>query len=407
MVLVDQNKLEIIINNLLSNAFKFTGEGGSIEVVVTPLSPPSRGETHPQFGRGVKIKISDTGHGIPPEHIDFIFDRFYLVDESNNQNHEGTGIGLALAKELVELHGGEIQVVSELNKGTTFTVLLPVGSANQQMDQHIEVDQKESLAALDEFPEDTIDSLYHSQKPKKKFKVEESDESLSNPVLLIVEDNPDLRAHISFHLSDEYNIIEARNGEEGFNEALKNIPDLIISDVMMPKMDGFKLSKKLKAEELTSHIPVILLTARASKESRIEGLETGADDFITKPFDMDELLVRVKNLIKQRKRLSKVVENKIQRSPNSILIDFEDSGITSMDEQFLKKVILVLKDGYSDPEFNVEEFCRVIGLSRIQLHRKIKALTHQTTGEFIRTYRLNRAAEMLNKAKCHHCRNCL
>jgi len=401
---VDRNKLEIIINNLLSNAFKFTPEEGRIEIAVSHW-PLAVGENDTKLianskkptasnGQWAEIKISDTGSGIPPEHIDQIFERFYLVEDPNNFQHEGTGIGLALAKELIELHQGEIRVESKVNEGATFTVILPLYVSDQTSE---DIEQTESYDILEDLTGEPIDTTFQYQKLEKKFEIKETEDELSKPVLLIVEDNPDLRAHICYHLSENYNILEARDGEEGITEAIANIPDLIISDVMMPKMDGYELSKKLKTDERTSHIPVILLTARASKESRIEGLETGADDFITKPFDMDELLIRVKNLIEQRKHLSEVLEKKVQKSHGFQLIDFEDSGITSMDEQFLEKIFAVLKKHHTDPEFSVETFCKLIGLSRIQLHRKIKALARLTTSEFIRTYRLNRAAQMLKE----------
>jgi signal transduction histidine kinase/DNA-binding response OmpR family regulator len=399
---VDRNKLEIIMNNLLSNAFKFTPEGGRVEVSVTSIlsskmdNAASPVSTNMEVS-GVKITISDTGQGIPAEHIDRIFERFYLVDEKDNQQHEGTGVGLALTKELVELHHGEIKVKSEMNKGTTFTLILPVEVSEQATMEHNEIDESEHFENIEELTGEPTDDIVPIQKPEKKFDIKEIEERSTIPLLLVVEDNPDLRTHICFHLSDEYNLIEARNGEEGYNQAVHHIPDLIISDVMMPKMDGYELSKKLMNDERTSHIPIILLTALASKEKRIEGLETGADDFITKPFDMDELLIRIKNLIEQRKRLGMLLEKKIRKSPGSGFIDFEDSAITSMDQQFLLKVIAILKEQYSDPQFGAKEFCHQIGLSAAQLNRKLKALTGQTTGESILAFRLNKALEMIKK----------
>jgi DNA-binding response OmpR family regulator len=385
------------LNNLLSNAFKFTGDGGRIEVEITPL-PPSRGDIPPTTfspleggQRGVTIKISDTGCGISPEHIDHIFDRFYQVGQEDNSFYEGTGIGLALTKELVELHHGTIKVESELGKGSTFTLLLPLGKDHLKP-KEIEV---ETLieTATPEFSVTLSESLEESV-----IVAEDITEANDNQgILLIVEDNADVRAYIREYFETEYHIIEAVDGLDGFKKSTEHVPDIIISDVMMPKMDGNEFCRKVKTDERTSHIPVILLTARASSESKIEGLETGADDFITKPFDGEELQVRVKNLIEQRKRIRKLLEGKIQTSHSAIHIDFADSGITSMDEKFIKKAIELLKEYHTDPQFNISEFGLNIGLSIAQLNRKIKALTGQSTGEFIRTFRLTRAAELIKK----------
>ncbi len=206
-----------------------------------------------------------------------------------------------------------------------------------------------------------------------------------------------MRSYIRRYFEKEFHIIEAIDGADGYEKSIENIPDIIISDVMMPNMDGNEFCRKIKTEERTSHIPVILLTARTSKESRIEGLETGADDFITKPFDGEELQVRVKNLIDQRKRISAILQRKIQKSDADIKLDFEDSGITSMDEQFLQNVFKILEKHYADSQFNSNVFSKALGLSRMQLHRKISALTRHSPGEFIRTYRLNAAAQLIRK----------
>ncbi len=406
-VFVDQEKFEQVLNNLLSNAFKFTDEGGRIEISITPLNPPSRGDLllakpvskrsaeSPPFrgdGRGVQIKISDTGCGIPPEHIDHVFDRFYQVERAEGSYYQGTGIGLALTKELVELHHGEINVESEVGKGSTFKILLPLGK------DHL---KKEEIAEQNGNSKFEIRNLEFENFESKEIdhRIEENsiEPEEAQPILLIVEDNADMRSYIRGYFEAGFRIIEAVDGVDGYEKSAEQIPDIIISDVMMPKMDGNVFCRKVKTDERTSHIPVILLTARASKESRIEGLETGADDFITKPFDGDELQVRVKNLIQQRQRIRKLLEEKIQKSHSVIQIDFADSGITSMDEQFLQKVIEIVKEHHTDPEFNTKAFGRAIGLGRIQLNRKIKALTGQTTVSFIRTFRLNHAAELIKK----------
>ncbi len=391
IVSIDQNKLEIVINNLLSNAFKFTPEGGRISVEVASMPDDDNG------GKEVHIIVSDSGSGIPEDKLEKVFERFYLVDETNVGSHEGSGIGLALAKELVELHRGEIRVESKMNVGTTFRIILPIPGPITTAGENNGFEETPGDDAIDEFSQEIPQSDIYQPEIEKKPDERKPDIDSSKPVLLVVEDNPDLRAHICSHLSGEYNIIEAKDGEEGLGEAIRVIPDLIISDVMMPKMDGFEMSNTIKNDERTCHIPVILLTALAARESRIEGFETGADDFISKPFDMEELQIRVKNLIAQRHRVSQFIERKIKTLHSTLHLDFTDSGITSMDEQFMQKAIEQLQIHHSNPEFNIHDFGRHVGLSVAQLNRKIKALTGQSSSEFIRTYRLNRAAELIKK----------
>ncbi len=342
----------------------------------------------------MNISISDTGSGISQEHINHIFDRFYQAGQENNSYYEGTGIGLALTMELVELHYGSIKVESELGKGTTFKILIPLGKEHLKPEEFVENHESIDIGVdkgLSQISQLEIHEA-SNQRPATS-----NQRPANQPILLIVEDNADMRSYIRGYFENEYSIIEAVDGADGYEKSTEHIPDIIISDVMMPLMDGVEFCKKVKTDERTSHIPVILLTARASKESRIEGLETGADDFITKPFDGDELQVRVKNLIEQRKRLSLRMEQEIQKSQNFMSLNFKDSSITSMDEQFLKKLMQNINDHYSDPEFSASVLSLKIGLSRVQLHRKIKALIGQTTGDLIRSFRLTRAAELIKK----------
>jgi len=403
---VDKDKIEKILYNLLSNAFKFTGEEGKIEVIVTPLNPlPKqvrdrllRGETYRTLVSNqpcVEIKISDTGRGIPPDKLDHIFDRFYQVDDSYTKDQEGTGIGLALTKELVKLHHGEIKVESHPDsyrdeKGTTFTVYLPGGKEHLNSDEIVEeiIPEKSS--------EDKSDVLTElEQLAEKEVSKQKSDNS--KPILLLVEDNSDLRIYIKDSLDKFYNVIEAVDGEKGFEEGIKHIPDLILSDVMMPKMDGFDLCQKLKTDERTSHIPVVLLTARASKESKIEGLETGADDYISKPFDPVELNVRIKNLIKQRQKLRKKFAFEFQKENKSSELKSIASGLSSMDNKFLQKAMDIVYLHLSDTDFNVVKFGEKMAMSRQQMHRKFRALVNQSATEFIRIIRLKKAAELLSQ----------
>ncbi|HZK07066.1 MAG TPA: two-component regulator propeller domain-containing protein [Bacteroidales bacterium] len=404
IVYIDSIKFEKVVNNLLSNAFKFTEKGGKIKVSITLLNPSLRGETHgtpnlPKGVRGVQITFSDTGIGIRKEKLPHVFDRFYQVDEQQMKTYLGTGIGLALTKELVELHHGTITVDSEAGVGTTFTVFFPLGKDHLTEDEIYlrKVSNSDAGKKISETDDDLLNDDYlFSQDVEIKTEIKtEVIENSNLPLLLIVEDNEDMRSYIKSHLVGSYNIMEATNGKEGAEKAIERIPDLIVSDLMMPELDGNEMTLQLKTDERTSHIPIILLTAKVSKESKMEGLETGADDFLTKPFDADELLVRINNLIKQRKRLREVFGKKLSYSVSPKLTDLKDSGITSMDEQFLIKAYEVAEKGMSDSEFGVSSFSGQMGLSRMQLHRKLKAITDQSATEFIKIIRLNKAAVLL------------
>lgn len=358
----DTDKLYKIVVNLLSNAFKFTPKNG--RVTFKCISESNQ----------LTIIVSDSGKGIKEELIKNLFTRFHQLEADT---HEGSGIGLALTKELVELHNGEISVASEEGKGTTFTVTIPTISSAYSPIDFIQDDQSVKKSAIP--PARDITSNDQEFLPT---------EQESAPILLIVEDNIDVRNYISKVFNDSYQIKTAENGEEGLKAALKLVPDLIISDLMMPKMDGVGLCKQLKTDERTSHIPVILLTAKASIESKIEGLHTGADDYLTKPFNQDELVARVSNLIEQRSKLRKLFGSSLTLEPTMI-------SITPPDEVFLTKAKTIVEEHMNDFDFTVEQFQQLIGMSRMQLHRKLKALTNTSTSEFIRTIRLQRAAQIL------------
>lgn len=379
---VDRDKLEKTISNLLSNAFKFTQKGGSISISM------GRGTLQRAPTDSIEIRIKDTGIGIPANRLPHIFDRFYQADDSYTCEQEGSGIGLALTKELVELHHGEIQVASEVGKGTTFTVHLPLGKDHLKPEEIVAEaplpagESRETAAPSSE----EIGEGVAMGKPSEDVQSPEGSED--PPIVLIVEDNADVRTYIREYLEENYQIEEAVDGEQGYEKSVNTIPDLIISDVMMPKLDGYELCHKLKTDERTNHIPVILLTARAGGESKFEGLETGADDYIIKPFDARELQVRVKNLIEQRRKLR-------ERFAREITVQPKDITITSMDEQFLQKAMDVVEQNLSDPEFSTERFAQRVAMSRMQLHRKLRALTDHSAHEFVRTYRLKRAAQLL------------
>jgi signal transduction histidine kinase/DNA-binding response OmpR family regulator len=394
MAMVDREKVEKILFNLLGNAFKWTPEGGQIRLAVDSWRLTKDNEffvnrqpsTVNLPEQCIVISISDTGDGIPPEKLPHIFDRFYQADDSYSKDSQGTGIGLALTKELVELHGGTITVESVVNRGSTFRVLLPLLRGERREERGERRDRGESeLVGMDA----TSLNIEH-----RALNIEHRQPTTDNPLLLIVEDNPDLRLYIRGILEKDYQVMEAGSGRQGLEKALEHIPDLVLTDVMMPEMDGYELSRKLKSDERTSHIPVIILTARAGMESKIEGLETGADDFLTKPFDPEELQVRIKNLISQRRRLR---ERYLKTAGASLFKATETPAaeLLSMDEQFLRRVKHMVENRLSDADFSVDELASAVHLSRVQLHRKLKALIDIPASDYIRTLRLNKAAELL------------
>jgi signal transduction histidine kinase/ligand-binding sensor domain-containing protein/CheY-like chemotaxis protein len=366
-VYVDKEKMEKVVHNLLSNAFKFTKENG--EIVLNFRS----------HGKKCLIIVRDTGIGITADKVNKIFDRFYQVDSSQTRGYEGSGLGMALSKELVELHHGTITVESSEGKGTIFTVALPLGKDHLEAHEIIEgEDRTESeLSIVETFM-------------SPKLTDAKTADSTEQPILLIVEDNADMRQYIRKIFSDQYQILEAENGKEGLDKSKETIPDLIISDVMMPEMDGYKFCEHIKTNERTSHIPVILLTAKADHQSKLEGLETGADDYLSKPFDADELKLIVKNRIDQRKKIRERFSREITIGPKQI-------SITSMDEKFLTKVLAIIEAHMDDEGFSIEELSREAGFSNMHFYRKIKALTNNTPSQFLRTIRLKRAAELLAK----------
>ncbi|MFQ6608981.1 MAG: ATP-binding protein [Fidelibacterota bacterium] len=368
----DRDCVEKIVTNLLANAFKFTSEG---DQVILRLQTAIHGDQD-----SVEITVKDTGIGIPGDQIDKVFDRFYQVDASNMREQEGAGIGLALTKELVELHGGNITVTSEVGESTTFSIKLSA----------IEKDVTSEETALIEKPPDHrgLDTI-EVDEPEKMESPEVRTRD-SRHQILIIDDNADMRKYMGSHLETNYRIIEAENGQEGLKKAIKKIPDLIISDVMMPKMDGFALCEKVKTDERSSHIPVILLTAKADSESKLGGLETGADDYLTKPFDPKELQVRIKNLIQQRRRLRQKFMLEASIKPH-------DLAITSTDEKFLQRAVDLIEEHMSDGKYSIDLFSQEIGMSRMQLHRKLKALTGTSTSGFIRTLRMKHAALLLQQ----------
>jgi signal transduction histidine kinase/DNA-binding response OmpR family regulator len=368
---IDQDKMEKVITNLLSNAFKFTPEEGQIQLSIA------------QKEEQLLFKVSDNGLGIPKEKLPSIFNRFFQIDDSSTKAYEGTGIGLALVKELVDLHQGKIEVESAPNKGTHFTISLPLGA------RHLKEPEKVKLPPIVTASKPSIIPTEVSD-----HKTTTSPNPPNTPIVLIVEDNADIRQYISETLEGDYQIITAANGKIGVETAKKQVPDLIISDVMMPEMDGTMLTKQLKTESSTSHIPIILLTARAERADKLLGLKTGADDYLVKPFDKIELQQRVHNLIQQRKLLREKYSQSIyiSQSPKA-----EEN--TNPEDRFIQKVISIIENNMEDESFGVEELSQALFLSRFQLHRKIKALTNKSISVFIRSIRLQHAKSLLENGK--------
>lgn len=375
-VYVDNDKIEKILYNLLSNAFKFTPNGKSISVLLI------------QREAYIELIIKDTGLGIAKDKLPFIFDRFYQVDDSSTRQFDGTGIGLSLSKELIELHHGQLIAKSTLNEGTSMIVRLPLGRDHLQANEI----QPSPIIAADnsEYRPNLIgDKLLMPNTSTKKTANQQSESEV--PIILLVEDNEDLNLYLTQQLQAKYQILQATDGLAGWNQAIKTIPDLILSDIMMPKMDGYEFCKKLKQDERTAHIPVILLTAKSRLEEKIQGLKAQADDFLTKPFNSLELQTRIDNLIEQRQQLKLKYNRNHKISPKDITVN-------SIDEKFLERTLELIELNLSDDSFGVEELSKAIGMSRSQLYRKIKALTGQSTNSFVRSIRLKRAYQLLEQA---------
>lgn len=352
----DPDKLEKIVYNLLSNAFKFTPRAGQVAV---RLYQPAADDAW------VSLEVRDTGCGIMAAQLPHVFDRFYQADSSETREQEGTGIGLALAKELAELHGGTIALASEPGVGTTATVRLPVRRVAAP------------AGALPPPPEPAVE-LGHE--PAAATAAEAA-------LVLIIEDNADVRAFVRAALAAHYHVLEAVNGEQGVALAREHIPDLVLTDVMMPRLDGHGVCRALRANERTNHIPVVMLTARADADSKLDGLHSGADAYLAKPFSTPELLATIDNLLRGRQYLREAYHRG--------LAAHAAPGLPSMEQTFLARVRAVVEQHLDDEEFNVEALGREVGLSRTQLHRKLKALLCQAPGDFIRLVRLQRAQELL------------
>ena len=365
----DPEKMRKVISNLLSNAFKFTPNNGKIDVTMGLVQQLS------SQNQLLKITISDSGIGIPAKDLERIFDRFYRVENVENGNQTGTGVGLHIVSEYVKLHNGNIGVESQLGKGSIFTLMIP---ASQHIFEEVISQNKLNVEMPEELSTEEV--------------IVREDKRSKLPLMLVVDDNEDFRNFISAMFADSYRILKAEDGEIAMNIILDKMPDLIICDVMMPNMDGFELCKMVKQDIRISHIPIILLTAKAGDENKYRGLEAGAEDYISKPFNMEMLALKVNRIIERQKKTRDQFRHKVD-------ITIGDIEIISMDEKFVKKAVALVEANISTSEFLVEDLCREMGMSRVYFYKKILSLTDKTPSEFIRFIRLKRAADLLEKSQ--------
>lgn len=372
----DRDAMQKIMNNLLSNAIKFTPEGGKITVTIS-LYEWKFNE------KAFEVTVADTGIGIQEDKLPFIYDRFYQVDSSTNHIYEGSGIGLAYVKELVDAHKGTISVESKPDEGTSFKLRFPLGIDYYKNSQVEISDHFESVEVNGYIP--SVKSHVQNNTgifPRISLK--------DKPIVLVVEDHDEVRQFIIDCLKDSFTMLEAANALRGIQIASDTIPDLIISDVMMPGMDGFEFCNKIKSSEKTSHIPIIMLTARAAEDDKITGFDAGADDYLAKPFNTKELLARAKNLIENRRLLR-------EKFSDNTIIKPSEISVSSRDQVFMEKLLKVVEANMDNEKFGVEDLSGAVAMSQSQLHRKLKAIINQSANHFIRMVRMNRAKELLEK----------
>jgi signal transduction histidine kinase/ligand-binding sensor domain-containing protein/DNA-binding response OmpR family regulator len=388
----DEDKMDKILYNLLSNAIRFTSSGGKVVLSVSESDPREPDPSLPFNVPTVRIRISDTGRGIPADEIDHIFERFYQVKNPVFSGEKGgAGVGLALSKSLISLHKGLIEVQSTEGKGSAFDIYLPVGKSHLQTDEIIE-------ARLEQITGDS--HLYNSlilnseiERGVKDNKEDDDEDKAKEKIkILLIEDSQELRKYLLGYFSKYYKVIEASDGRQGLSICKSEYPDIVISDIIMPEMDGLELCNKLKNDPDICHIPVILLTAKVSDEDKIEGLEKEADAYITKPFSPVTLQKTVENLLENRRKL----QEKYRRD---ILLEPEELKLESNEEVLLRKAMKIVEANISNPDFNVNIMSREIGVSRAALYRKLKALTNQSVNVFVRNIRLKRAAQLLEQNK--------
>ena len=378
-MIADQEKISRIVFNLLSNALKYTPAGGEIFVSLK------------DEGANLRLDVRDTGKGISQDEADKIFERFFQAKGAAS----GTGIGLALVKSFVELHHGEARVESELGKGSDFIVVIPRKQEGDSQVIHNDVDIVDNSAnasaseGKNVVDESVLQYIDDGNRSRGKVQLLVS-ENTNRPTVLVIDDNTDIRQYERTLLQDEYIVLEAADGKEGLAVALKEVPDLVICDVMMPVMDGLEFTKQLKTNTATSHIPVIMLTAKNLEEHRAEGYEHGADSYITKPFHSKVLLARIENLLRQRQLLKHLYQGTKETEK-----EISESHLEDRDKQFLKQLQAIIQKNLSDSEFGVEDMGQQIGLSRVQLYRKVKAMTGSSVVDLLRKARLAKARRLL------------
>ena len=378
-MIADQEKISRIVFNLLSNALKYTPAGGEIFVSLK------------DEGANLRLDVRDTGKGISQDEADKIFERFFQAKGAAS----GTGIGLALVKSFVELHHGEARVESELGKGSDFIVVIPRKQEGDSQVIHNDVDivDNSANASASEGKNVVDESVlqYIDDGDRSRGKVQQLvSENTNRPTVLVIDDNTDIRQYERTLLQDEYIVLEAADGKEGLTVAMKEVPDLVICDVMMPVMDGLEFTEQLKTNTATSHIPVIMLTAKNLEEHRAEGYEHGADSYITKPFHSKVLLARIENLLRQRQLLKHLYQGSQEADK-----EISESHLEDRDKQFLKQLQTIIQQNLSDSEFGVEDMGQQIGLSRVQLYRKVKAMTGSSVVDLLRKARLAKARRLL------------
>lgn len=368
-ILFDQDKIERVLFNLLSNAFKFTPVGGTISLELEKNDRFNNEES------SLIIKVSDTGIGISAEDKERIFDRFFQIDTAAPILNQGSGIGLSIAKEFVKMHGGNISVQSEIGRGSSFIIELPF-TTNE---------------AADELTIDFSSTIYSEPEQQTMTDADEIVNGIDTPSVLLVEDNEDFRFYLKDSLKSFYKIYEASNGQEGWQKALAHHPQVIVSDINMPYMNGIELCSKVKSDKRTNHIPIVLLTALTGEEEQIRGLETGANDYLTKPFNFEILNAKIKNLLALNKTLKDTYTKQIKVQTPEVVIE-------SHSDRLLNKVVLYIEENLNNPKLSVEDLARHVGMSRGSLYHKILELTGQSPVEYIRSVKLDKATVLLEKS---------
>lgn len=385
---------EKIILNLLSNAIKYTKPGGTITVCTTRIEQAQ-----------YQIRVSDTGIGIAKDKLEKVFERFNRVMDENSEQVTGSGIGLALVKSLVESHDGSVELESELGQGTTITVTLPI--INEVDESQINVHQNDEIIAM-ELMNVSSSGMHESSIAQTA----EAIQSTGKPTVLVIEDNDDMRQYIVESIGQQFNTLVAADGQAGLELAIQEVPDLIISDIMMPKLDGYQTTKALREAQITNHIPVVLLTARGDRDSRLKGWEEKADEYITKPFDVEELIIRISNLIEIRnilkRRFSETVFEQTEQAPESLVQEMDgDSGNLSiveintqkLQQEFINQLNQQIESVYMNAELGVIDLAKSVNMSERQFYRKLKSVIDMTPSEYLRRFRLEKSKEVLRSGK--------